>query len=268
MFTRHNRRIYFLHRTLSKDNFNNATKNAGKIKTGHSVTALYEIVPADEPTDPLAERPGVDDPKYVRRNVPTDATHSGDMLTLEFCYKKPDGLCRTKMDSPVKDEGRRMDQASADFQFANFGLTQRDLPHKANTFFEVARDAIGPDKGDYRSKYVELAHKTHKLHPGPLASPRHPVLLCYMDHRSGGTARRSSWTASGGPSGGHPGGIRGASGGGRSGGIVRKGRGRYILSPAAHRAAHRNHQMLESSRANHRTKIIHEHISKPGHAGR
>ena len=206
MFTRHNRRIYFLHRTLSKDNFNNATKNAGKIKAGHSVTALYEIVPADEPTDPLAERPGVDDPKYVRRNVPTDATHSGDMLTLEFCYKKPDGLCRTKMDSPVKDEGRRMDQASAGFQFANFGLTQRDLPHKANTFFEVARDAIGPDKGDYRSKYVELAHKTHKLHPGPLASPRHPVLLCIWTTGPGEPPGGAVGRHSGGPSGGHPGG--------------------------------------------------------------
>lgn len=261
MFTRHNRRIYFLLRTLSKDNFNNATKDAGKIKAGHSVTALYEIVPAGEPTDPLAERPGVDDPKYVRRNVPTDATHSGDMLTLEFCYKKPDGLCRTKMDPPVKDEGRRMDQASAGFQFANFGLTQRDLPHKANAFFEVARDAIGPDKGDYRSKYVELAHKTHKLHPGPLASPPPPGVVMLYGPPVWGNRPEEQWDGiPGGHPGGHPGGL--------SGGIVRKGRGRYILSPAAHRAAHRNHQMFESSRANHRNKIIHEHISKPGHAGR
>ena len=117
------RLIGYENRMLRKEDFNDDKKDAGEIGAGHTVTALYQVVPFGLPVD----APPVDKLKYKKPDAPAgagDAT-STEMLTVKLRYKKPDGDTSTKLDFPVKDqaialadvkmpEGRRVDQLRAE----------------------------------------------------------------------------------------------------------------------------------------------------------
>ena len=89
------RLIGYEKRMLRKEDFNNDKIDAGEIGAGHTVTALYEVVPVGASPDPASSIPPVDPLKY--QSVPTTATASSDsksspeMMTVKLRYKKPDG---------------------------------------------------------------------------------------------------------------------------------------------------------------------------------
>ena len=87
---------------------------------GHTVTALYEIVPAGEKLD----TPPVDPLRYQQVAQPADATASGELLTLKLRYKEPDGQeSKAPLVFPVTDRGQQFGQASKDFRFAAASLS-------------------------------------------------------------------------------------------------------------------------------------------------
>ncbi|MDP6636608.1 MAG: VWA domain-containing protein, partial [Phycisphaerae bacterium] len=81
------RLIGYENRILNKEDFNNDKKDAGDIGAGHTVTALYQIVPAGQKVNV----PGVDKLKYSSNTTPSAAADSGEMMTVKLRYKKPDG---------------------------------------------------------------------------------------------------------------------------------------------------------------------------------
>src|SRR5213082_3904941 len=92
------RLIGYEKRLLRREDFNNDKVDAGEIGAGHTVTALYEIVPAGTgATDPAASVPPVDPLKYQSPNPNAAATayadpkRSDETLTVKLRYKKPDG---------------------------------------------------------------------------------------------------------------------------------------------------------------------------------
>jgi len=125
------RLIGYENRKLAKEDFNDDTKDAGEIGAGHTVTALYELVP---PGAPLAI-PGVDPLKY-QQNQPalTDAASSGELFSLKLRYKKPDQDTSRLLTFPVRDEGAACENASEDFRFAaaaaGFGMLLRNSEYK------------------------------------------------------------------------------------------------------------------------------------------
>jgi Ca-activated chloride channel family protein len=186
------RLIGYEKRILAKEDFNDDKKDAGEIGAGHTVTALYEIVPADGRTEQGAERvekegakseeaaqtaadPDVDPLKYQKPASLSDAAKTGELFTLKLRYKQPDGDKSTLMETPVKDAGAKYGQASPDFKFAaavaSFGMILRDSPYKGNTTLsavkELAQEGVGKDgeKSDstYRAEFVQLVERANSL---------------------------------------------------------------------------------------------------------
>jgi len=170
------RLIGYENRMLAKEDFNDDTKDAGDIGAGHTVTALYEIVPVGaEPKASDGERPAVDDLKYQTPGRPTDASQSNEMLTLKLRYKRPDAKkvqgTSKLVEFPVTDHGKPFADASQDFRFAAsvaaFGMMLRDSEHKGTCEYEAvigwANDAISADPHGYRAEFVNLVRMAKSL---------------------------------------------------------------------------------------------------------
>ena len=165
------RLIGYEKRMLRKEDFNNDAKDAGEIGAGHTVTALYEIVPAGgelragEVDDLKYQHPAEEKPeRYV-----SDA--SKELLTLKLRYKQPDGDKSRLLEFPVTDNGKRFNNASTDFKFAaavaEFGMLLRDSEFKGSSSYgavlELAGEAKGADAEGYRSEFLNLVRKARGL---------------------------------------------------------------------------------------------------------
>ena len=154
-------------RLLAKEDFNDDTRDAGEIGAGHTVTALYEIVPVGQ-TAPVAS---VDALRYQRRFETTDEAASGELLTLKLRYKNPQETSSQLLESVVRDSGQEYARASEDFKFAaavaSFGMLLRESPHKGTTtlgsVLELAEEGRGDDVQGYRSEFLDLVRKAGRL---------------------------------------------------------------------------------------------------------
>jgi Ca-activated chloride channel family protein len=168
------RLIGYENRKLADRDFNDDTKDAGDIGAGHSVTALYEIVP------PGAEgelgQPEVDPLKYQgtgdrKQETGIAADIAGELLTLKLRYQPPTGGQSTLLTFPVKDGGAKFGAASPDFQFASavasFGMLLRNSKYKGETTFgavlETASAAQGEDAHGLRGEFLELVKAARQL---------------------------------------------------------------------------------------------------------
>lgn len=158
------RLIGYENRMLAAQDFNDDTKDAGEIGAGHSVTALYELVPVGKDIGyPVGS---VDPPKYQQPPKPAEKK-SEELMTVKLRYKQPDGEESKKLEFPVQKVGGGFDTASADFRFAAsvaaFGMLLRDSKYKGDiTYDQVAgwaEAARGDDKREYRALFVELVRK-------------------------------------------------------------------------------------------------------------
>jgi Ca-activated chloride channel family protein len=124
------RLIGYENRLLRAEDFNNDAKDAGELGAGHSVTALYEIVPpgGDVPNS------DVDALRYQTRS----AAASGDLATVKLRYKAPDGDTSQLMTRAVANT---LTQPSDNFRLASsvaqLGMLLRDSPHKGDAAFET-----------------------------------------------------------------------------------------------------------------------------------
>src|ERR671933_247348 len=102
------RLIGYENRLLRDEDFNDDTKDAGEIGAGHTVTALYELVPAGQ----KVETPGVDPLKYQPpAPAPDPEKASPDLLTVKLRSKQPDGDTSRLIEQPVQDSGHDYAQA-------------------------------------------------------------------------------------------------------------------------------------------------------------
>jgi len=162
------RLIGYENRLLAKEDFNDDTKDAGEIGAGHTVTALYEVIPAGEPA-PTAE---VDALEYQVVPGPTEAAkQSSDLLMLKLRFKQPDGDVSKLIKTPVADSDKKIGEASADYQFAAsvaaFGMLLRHSPHAAGmnlgAVLELAQPGLANDQEGYRAEFLELVKKAQEL---------------------------------------------------------------------------------------------------------
>lgn len=162
------RLLGYENRMLAKEDFNDDTKDAGEIGAGHTVTALYEIIPAGQPLDML---PDVDDLKYQVTVEMNEAAASPEILTLKLRYKEPDGDTSKLIQQSVEDDGSTFFDATEDFQFAaavaSFGMLLRDSEYKGDSnFHKVAEWAINAKNHDphgYRQEFFELVQKAQNI---------------------------------------------------------------------------------------------------------
>ncbi len=155
------RLIGYENRVLAAEDFNDDKKDAGEIGAGHTVTALYELVPAGGKVD-ISD---VDPLKYQSEPKKSkDKAVAGELLTLKLRYKEPDGQTSELLEFPVTDSDASFSKASSDFQFAaavaSFGMLLRGSEHcglsSYDAVLEIAESAKGPDKYGYRAEFVEM----------------------------------------------------------------------------------------------------------------
>lgn len=163
------RLIGYENRVLAKEDFNDDKKDAGEIGAGHSVTALYEIVPVGKQADAIA--PKVDDLKYQSVPQPTAAATNSETLTIKLRYKAPDGDTSQLIEFPVTDGGKSFTDADIDIRFAaavaGFGMKLRRSEYAGNwTYADVekaAAEAVGSDPYGLRAEFIELVRKAAQL---------------------------------------------------------------------------------------------------------
>jgi Ca-activated chloride channel family protein len=162
------RLIGYENRQLAKEDFNNDKIDAGEIGAGHTVTALYEIIPAGQK---VQGSPTVDPLKYQQPEKKT-VTASNEILTVKVRYKAPDGEKSSLLEIPLAAvEIPSPDKASEDFRFATavaaFGMKLRGSPHVGEMTWaeiqDIARGALGKDPGSYRAEFLTLIEKAKAL---------------------------------------------------------------------------------------------------------
>jgi autotransporter-associated beta strand protein len=168
------RLIGYENRLLAKEDFNDDTKDAGEIGAGHSVVALYEIVPANLPAG-AEGRPTVDSLKYQAPAISpgqlAEAAKTGEMMTVKLRYKEPESDLSKLIEVPTKDDGKTLTASSEEFKFsaavAGFGLLLRDSSYKGSLSWETVRrlalDGKGADKQGYRGEFLQLIDKARGL---------------------------------------------------------------------------------------------------------
>ena len=161
------RLIGYENRKLAHSDFNDDTKDAGEIGAGHSVTALYEIVPA-------SGRKGskvTDDLKYQDEPALSAASGSGELLTVNVRYKPPKSNTSKKLSVAVTGDDRGWQSASKDYRFAaavaEFGMLLRQSEHRGEASYdqviELAQGAVGKDPHGHRRAFVDLVRKARRL---------------------------------------------------------------------------------------------------------
>lgn len=160
------RLIGYENRLLANEDFNDDTKDAGDIGSGHRVTALYEIIPSG--ADSRAGAPGVDPLRY-QTTRPLVRGHLDDEIALvRVRYKRPNSDRSRLIEQPVHLSDDRM---SADFDFtaavAGFGMLLRNSEHRGSTsvpqILELANEGMGPDLDGYRRGFIELVEAYRDL---------------------------------------------------------------------------------------------------------
>ena len=156
------RLIGYENRMLAKEDFNDDKKDAGELGSGHTVTALYEVIPVGVKSSFLEK---VDKLRYQKDKSSVTATaKNGEIMNIKLRYKKPDGDVSSLIEHPVMDNDIKLENTSDNFRFAaavaEFGLLLRNSSFKADASFTqvigLAKKAKGEDKEGYRKEFIKL----------------------------------------------------------------------------------------------------------------
>ena len=164
------RLIGYESRLLEDKDFNDDTKDAGEMGAGHSVTALYEVIPIGVKSNLLGD---VDPLKYQRteKKEKKSLTDSPELLTLKLRYKQPDSDKSSKMEVAVIDKNTSLNNVSENFRFsaavAGFGMLLQDSKYKNDLTYDdvihLAREATQYDPEGYRKEFIRLVESAALL---------------------------------------------------------------------------------------------------------
>ena len=160
------RLVGYENRLLNDEDFNDDKKDAGEMGAGHTVTALYELIPAgsDEELksiDPLKYQSTSEETETPKR-VKADA--GAELMTVKLRYKQPDGTTSTKVEIPVKGKVLELAQTTKNFRFsaavAEFGMILRNSEYRKDASMEhviaLAKNSRGEDEEGYRSEFLKM----------------------------------------------------------------------------------------------------------------
>jgi Ca-activated chloride channel family protein len=164
------RLIGYENRRLRDEDFNNDKKDAGELGSGHTVTALYEIIPVGVKSD-FAQT--VDPLKYQKSEevAPLIAFNSREVLTLKLRYKKPDGDKSKLITTTLLARDKDWEGTSENFRWsaavAEFGMLLRESKYSQDadiaSVIELAKGAMGEDEEGYRREFMRLVASSEFL---------------------------------------------------------------------------------------------------------
>ena len=161
------RLVGYENRMLAAEDFNDDTKDAGEIGAGHTVTALYEIIPVGVKDTFIKS---VDALKY-QVDEKKLATNTNDIMTIKLRYKQPEGDISKLIQQSITDVQSDLGKTSDNFRFsaavAEFGLLLRNSEYKQEASFEqvvsLAKGARGKDEYGYRSEFFRLVESARSF---------------------------------------------------------------------------------------------------------
>jgi Ca-activated chloride channel family protein len=156
------RLIGYENRLLNTEDFKDDKKDAGEMGAGHTVTMLYEIVPVGVKDAYVKSEPEL---KYQQTASVTRNETSGELATVKFRYKEPDGDRSKELVHPISDQVESLTETSPNLRFsasvALFGMLLRDSQYKEEgkleTVVSLAESARGDDREGYRAEFIRLA---------------------------------------------------------------------------------------------------------------
>ncbi|OJX54520.1 MAG: VWA domain-containing protein [Flavobacterium sp. 38-13] len=154
------RLIGYEKRKLKTEDFTNDAIDAGELGSGHTVTALYEIIPVGVKSEFAGKTP---DLKYTNAQE-NNTSYNDELATIKFRYKKPDGEKSIELTNVVGNKSIPLNAASNDFKFsaavAWFGLKLRDsnlIPNKSlNDIKKLAKEGLSNDEEGYKAEFIRL----------------------------------------------------------------------------------------------------------------
>jgi len=155
------RLIGYENRALRPEDFKDDRKDAGEMGAGHSVTALYEVIPSGS-----SERgPELAPLRYQEQPRPNARARGDELLTVSVRYKPAGGGAAREVTSVLRDPGTAGAAPSPNLGFAaavaELGLLLRDSEHKGQASFEQVRELArrhrGPDPDGDRAQFEQLA---------------------------------------------------------------------------------------------------------------
>jgi Ca-activated chloride channel family protein len=163
------RLIGYENRMLEAEDFNDDTKDAGDVGSGHSVTAIYEIIPAYSNEE--VNTPPVDALKYQQKTGLVNDAVASEFATLKIRYKAPNedvSILKTKTISTLGADP----QMSEDFKFIcgviEAGMLLRSSTYAGASSFEeakaLAKAGKGEDENGYRGEFIRLISLAERLH--------------------------------------------------------------------------------------------------------
>ncbi len=161
------RLIGYENRMLAKEDFVDDTKDAGELGAGHTVTALYELIPADSDEEVQTSS----ELKYQKTTLSPQASHSNELMTVKLRYKQPDQDESTQLIHSVLNHARPLEEDSDNFKFsaavAEFGMLLRDSEFKGEATYahvlQCAKEAKGQDEEGYRAEFIRLVETIELL---------------------------------------------------------------------------------------------------------
>jgi Ca-activated chloride channel homolog len=155
------RLVGYENRLLNKEDFNNDKKDAGDIGCGHTVTAIYEIIPAGKE----ASLPDVDPLKYQQTNI----VRSNELMTVKIRYKNQKEETSKLIEKTVYHNQLKMtDNLLFASSVAEFGMLLRNSEFKENSSFSAliarAKQSKGKDEHGFKAEFIKLAQIAELLY--------------------------------------------------------------------------------------------------------
>lgn len=164
------RLVGYENRKLRDEDFNNDRRDAGDLGSGHTVTALYDIIPVGANSSHYS----IDPLKYQPAKSAPAAGNSGDWLTVKLRYKDPGAGKSQLMEHVLSGRSLSPKEMSQDFRWAAavaaFGMLLKDSPYidewRYPDVLALAEASRGEDREGYRSEFLNLV-RTHALMARP-----------------------------------------------------------------------------------------------------
>ena len=164
------RLIGYENRLLQNQDFNDDKKDAGDIGAGHSVTALYEIIPTGTKSD--VKLPEIDPLRYQRSGETASDAAGNELMQVKLRYKSPQDSTSQLITQTIQDDDLRTDQIpSTNLRFAaavaTFGMVLRDSEYKGDASYDLvmklASQGKGEDQEGYRGEFIRLVEQSRGL---------------------------------------------------------------------------------------------------------
>ncbi|MEH2354646.1 vWA domain-containing protein [Nostoc sp.] len=164
------RLIGYENRLLQNQDFNDDKKDAGDIGAGHSVTALYEIIPTGTKSD--VKLPEIDPLRYQRSGETASDAAGNELMQVKLRYKSPQDSTSQLITQTIQDDDLRTDQIpSTNLRFAaavaTFGMVLRDSEYKGDASYDLvmklATQGKGEDQEGYRGEFIRLVEQSRGL---------------------------------------------------------------------------------------------------------